>query len=83
MHVAIAMSVYVAVASPVLLQRTAVGLTCLSVAFRRHEAELSPEVLPWMEPSSPPRGVPTKLHIMPPFKDPSPSISMDSIYPKM
>lgn len=77
------MSVYVAVASPVLLQRTAVGLTCLSVAFRRHEAELSPEVLPWIEPSSRPRGIPTKLHIMPPFKDPSPSISMDSIYPIM
>lgn len=81
MHVAIAMSVYVAVASPVLLQRTAVGLTCLSVAFRRHEAEPSPEVLPWMEPSSRPRGIPTKLHITPPFKDPSPSISMDSVYP--
>lgn len=57
----------------------------LSVAFRRHEAELSPEVLPWIEPSPSwtYRGIPTKLHIMPPFKDPSPSISMDSIYPIM
>lgn len=75
------MSVYVAVASPVLLQRT-VGLTCL-VWHSEREISCLLRVLPWIEPSSRPRGIPTKLHIMPPFKDPSPSISMDSIYPIM
>ena len=78
-HAVIAMGVYFTVESPLLLQRTTVGLACLSTAFRQHKVEPPPEVPPPMVPSPPPKGVTVKLHVMSPFKDPSASISIHSV----